>query len=496
MSNNAPICVWFEEAVDCPDMSKNSEVHTVVVSDIHLADTEPPHPKNPLWKKFKNPEYLVDAEFKKFLEEIQRQIAATGSSQQKIELILNGDIFDFDSVMAFPQTPLFKVSRLEKLRGLGAEEEKSRFKLKTILDHHPVWLESLRDFLKNGHRIVFVIGNHDIEFHWPSVQQDFIDRLGGPVSFSDWFYVSNQDTLIEHGNQYDMYCLCTNPINPLIRKHHKTYVRLPFGNLASRYMLNGMGLMNPHSEASFIRSSLSEYLVFYYKYVVRTQPLLLWTWFWGALVTLGVTLSEGFRPANKDPLTVASRIDQIAERSNSTAGTMWALRALHAHPVCFKPLRLMQELWLDRAALFLFVLWVSFQFYTFVHLIFPVSILWLIIPMILLMPAFIFYARSVHSEVEQSHRSALKAAPLSAQIAKVQRVVHGHTHLAMHAMVEGIEYLNTGTWSPAFRDVECMQPYGKKCFAWIRPKQSNRTEREALLFEWGDRGAILIENAG
>lgn len=469
--------------------------HTFVVSDIHLADAEPVHPRNPLWKKFKQPQFFVDGAFARFLTHIQ------GQARGPIELVMNGDIFDFDSVMAMPRDtrgrPTFRVSWLERRRGLKPEEAKSRYKLGVILDNHSVWTQALAAFVKAGHRIVFVIGNHDIELHWPSVQQDLLERIGATgeraphVRFAEWFYVSNRDTLIEHGNQYDAYGLCSNPINPLIRDRHGTHLRIPFGNLAGKFMLNGMGLMNPHIESSYIKESLGEYLVFFYKYVVRTQPLLILTWFWSAIVTLVVSVTEGFRPAMTDPLTIADRIEAIAEKANSSSRTVLALRELHAHPAYFNPLQILQELWLDRAILLGLVVFVSFQIFSFTNVFITVSLWWFIVPLLLLVPIPIFYARTVQSDVLKSQAAALTAAPMAAKLVGVSRVIHGHTHREMHFKQVGLEYLNTGTWSPAFHDVECTQLYGRKCFAWIKGGPSGAA-RVAGLFEWKDGAALPI----
>ena len=84
------------------------------------------------------------------------------------------------------------------------------------------------------------------------------DNAESRVLFCEWFFISNADTMIEHGNQYDHYTMCANPINPLIRKHGKNYVRLPFGNLANKFMMNGMRLFNPHVESSWIKSKYTE----------------------------------------------------------------------------------------------------------------------------------------------------------------------------------------------------------------------------------------------
>lgn len=468
-----------------------SLVSTLVVSDIHLADAEPPHPHNPLWKRFKRPAHFVDRTFRSWLHKMLEELSG------ELELIFNGDIFDFDSVMVIPKERLSSVTWLERMRGMGSEEWKSRFKLKTILDDHPIWLETVRDFILRGNTVVFVIGNHDMECHWPSVQQDILDRFGlppgaqGRIRFCEWFYLSEGDTLIEHGNQYDPYCICSNPINPLIRKGSKTQVRVPFGNLAGRYMVNGMGLMNPHATSSFIKSSIAEYAVFYYRYVLRTQPALPWTWFWSAIATWVASVSEGLLPALSDPLTVEERVRSIADRSKATPSMVWALRELHVHPAIYNPIKVLRELWLDRALLLLLIVIGSFQFFSIFYTLFSASLSWFLVPLILMTPIFLFYARSVQSEVEQAQRNAFNMAPLAAKIAMVNRVVQGHTHLETHTRISGVELLNTGTWSAAYHDVECTQPFGRKCYALIRAPEPG-APRVAKLMEWKDHQSVPI----
>ena len=87
----------------------------------------------------------------------------------------------------------------------------------------------------------------------------------------------------------------------------------------------------------------------------------------------------------------------------------------------------------------------------------------------------------------KSTEEALKQAPLIAQITKTTRVIFGHTHRSMHTFVDSTEVLNTGTWSPAFKDPECREPFTKRCFAWIRQGNSEKA-RAASLYVWKDPG--------
>jgi UDP-2,3-diacylglucosamine pyrophosphatase LpxH len=465
-----------------PDFSRAN--HTIILSDVHLADAEPPHPRNPLWKRFKRPKYFIDRSFRALLEHLHREI------QEPIELVLNGDIFDFDSVMTIPEDGGFKTNWLERLRGLRAEEDKSEFKMGVILKDHFVWVEALQDFLRRGHRLVFVIGNHDVELHWPRVQERLLQTLTpdgthrAQVRICEWFYVSNRDTLIEHGNQYDDLCICSDPIHPLIKKHGKIFVRIPFGNLAGKYMTNGMGLMNPHVESSFIKESFWEYVVFFYRYMVRVQPLIVYSWFWSAMATMLMSVREGLLPALKDPLTKEQRIREIAYRSNAAPRVVRSLRELHVHPAIFDPLKILRVLWLDRALLLILAALVLFQFFALVNVIFGVSFFWwYVIPLLAVLPLFIFYARSVETDLLKAEVLMRDTVPYAAKVARVNRVVHGHSHREQHTWVGDIELMNPGTWSPAFEDPECTQPFGRKCFVWIHPLAGERF-RKAELLEW------------
>ena len=261
--------------------------YTAIISDLHLTDAEPSRPhfkvRHPLWKKSKTKEFFIDHALVEFLDFIQKK--ANGNT---VELVLNGDIFDFDSVMALPENPIYQFHWIETRRGLFPKEERSIFKMKVILEEHAEFVQALRKFILNGNELVIIPGNHDVELHFQSVQDEFFKHLQVPIEFYKkirfvkWFYISENDTLIEHGHQQDPYCLCENPLNPFIVDYNELRIRLPFGNVACRYIMNGMGLFNPHVESNYIMS-ISGYLKFFFKYLLRAQPLIIWTWLWGSV---------------------------------------------------------------------------------------------------------------------------------------------------------------------------------------------------------------------
>ncbi len=442
------------------------------MSDLHLCEAEPEHPKFKLWKKYKTREFFFDSVFAEFLESLVDK--ARG---EPIELVLNGDIFDFDSCMALPEQPTFRINWLERRRGLHPQENKATFKLCRILEDHSVWLEAISNFIRRGNFVVFIVGNHDIEMHFPAVQEKFIERLGldeserKRVRINEWFYISGQDTLIEHGNQYDPYCVCEDPLHPFVKRFNRIEVKVPFGNLATRFMINGMGFFNPHVDSNYIMS-IHEYVTFFLRYMIRAQPLIMITWFWGAVVTLFSALMDRLKEPIRNPLTVEDKVERAAAKANATPRMVRELKELFVAPAASEPILLLKELWLDRAFLVLAAFLLVAQIFLFIKQVYSLSFFWMFIPLFLLLPFFIFYSKTITSDVIRFKEPREEILSTAALITNVQRIIYGHTHVVRHEMIGPVEHLNSGCWSPAFLDVECQKPIDQKTFVWIEPTRT------------------------
>ena len=467
----------MEKAAENPFLKAR---YTAVVSDLHLCEAQRVNAKYPLWKKYKTKEFFFDHEFKEFLN-----IIATKAKGEPVELVLNGDIFDFDSMMLLPDKPPYRISWLERIRGLHPSEEKSVFKIKQIIAEHPVWFQALSHFVEQGHRVVFTIGNHDLELHWKAVQDKIVQRLGPHalqrVRFCEWFYISNEDTLIEHGNQYDPYCICEDPVSPYVKRYNRFEVRVPFGNLTTRYLLNGVGFINPHLDANFLMS-FKEFFFFFLKYIVKAQPFIVMSWFWGATVCLVQSFIDKLRPPAGDPLSIEDRIEHIAFKANTQPRVVRELKQLFVTPAASYPLRLAKELYLDRTFLVLMTFLILYLLFLQLNILFGLSVLWFVLPFALLSPFIFFYAQSVVSVVHEYKEPKEKILNLTGMIANVSRVIYGHTHVVRHESIGAIEHLNSGTWSPAFEDVECTKPVGSKTFIWIEPGEDSKG-RAAKLYK-------------
>lgn len=474
--------------------SFKSAKYTAIISDLHLCEAEPINPKYPLWKKFKTKQFFFDDIFTTFLQEIEGK--AKGSP---VELVLNGDIFDFDSVLRLPEEAIFSISRLEKKRGLFPREERSCFKIKVILEDHAAFVKALSEFIRRGNRVVFVIGNHDLELHFPQVQQevrhalDLTQEHQKQVRFVEWFYISNEDTLIEHGNQYDPYCLCEDPINPYVQGYNFVSLRLPFGNLACRYIMNGLGFFNPHVDSNYIMG-IKEYVTVFLRYMARAQPFMVFTWFFGSIATLIQSFKDRLAAPIRNPLKIEARIEQIAMNSNAEPRMVREMKELFVAPAASNPFLLARELWLDRAFMIFLAFFLLFELMMFVRQVYDLSFFWALIPMFLLLPFFLFYSKSITSLVSSYKEPNERILAMTSTITKVKRVIYGHTHHVRHEMIGAVEHLNSGCWSPAFLDIECTKPLDQKTYIWISPQETG--ERQAELYKFIDGQSQLFMSSG
>lgn len=470
--------------MSCMSSSSQVKLHTAIISDLHLTDAEPSRPrtkpKSELWKKFKTKQFFIDDALNGFLAEIEDKAAGN-----PIELILNGDIFDFDSVMGYPEDAIFPINWIETRRGLFPKEEKSIYKIKVILEEHKSFIDELALFIKRGHTLVIIPGNHDVELAFEKVQTTFIDSLNltelekRRVRFVSWFYISNNDTLIEHGHQLDPYCLCENPLNPFLVDYNSISVRLPFGNVACRYIMNGLGLFNPHVDKNYIMS-LPDYLTFFFKYLIRTQPLIMWTWLWGSMATLFHVTLDRFSEVYKPKQDMETIVEKCAINSKSTPYMVRRLQELFATPAVQDPIMIAKELWLDRAflmvAIFAGVFLLTYELKQW----FGISLYWVFLPLVLCAPFFLFYARSIHSLVSVYKEPDEYVMSRQAEITGVNRICYGHTHIARHEFYGSVEHLNSGSWSPGFTNVECTESVIRNNYIWISPSEET-LERKAEL---------------
>lgn len=139
-------------------------------------------------------------------------------------LVIAGDFVDFAGMAVSAVTGEVSTECTEEEReiGLGSATDHTIAKLRRVAAHHRDVFAALSRFVSAGHSLVLIRGNHDVDFHWPAVQDEFRQILasyGAPperVEFADWFYYEEGRVYIEHGHQYDDYCAYSHVLHPVL----------------------------------------------------------------------------------------------------------------------------------------------------------------------------------------------------------------------------------------------------------------------------------------
>jgi len=141
-------------------------------------------------------------------------------------LVIGGDFIDFTGMSVMlaedESSALTEPTDEERRHGLGGAEDHALAKLRLVMVHHASVMDALSRFIQSGNTLVIVPGNHDVDWHWESVQAEFRDTIAGRagvgverVEFSPWFYYEEGLIYLEHGHQYDGYCSHDHVLYPV-----------------------------------------------------------------------------------------------------------------------------------------------------------------------------------------------------------------------------------------------------------------------------------------
>lgn len=146
----------------------------------------------------------LESQFCYFLEKLS-------SSRDSVELVINGDFLDF--VQAEPWRDASLRSTTSDGIQLCFSEEQSLAKLSQIHKSHQPVFGAIQDFLKlkRGNRLTVLPGNHDVDFFWRRIREDFTVKSAPKNSNGQIFFCLDQcytpqnveSLWIEHGHQYD-----------------------------------------------------------------------------------------------------------------------------------------------------------------------------------------------------------------------------------------------------------------------------------------------------
>jgi hypothetical protein len=432
----------------------------LIVSDLHLCDVED-HPDG--WKAYKSSRYLFDRDFSGLL----KSFADNRKETERLTLVFNGDTVDFDLVTATPERTPWPVSFSERRRGLNPTEGKSVWKLERVLSHHPVFVDALAGYLSAGHRIVYILGNHDREFHFEAVQRVFVSAIrrraremqgdfpDGSIRFEPWFYAVPGEVYVEHGQQYDYYNSFRYVLSPVVEVRKQKMIALPMGNLSNRYLMSRMGFFNPHSSDYIL--NIFSYVAHWLKKYAFTRRSLLISWLWGSLVVIGKLLRMKRRLLGRPP-RMAPLLEQVADRSGLELDTVKSLYRLQRPPITSRFFRIIREFWIDRL-----LLATALAGGTITLALVPVP-LWIKLmvplsgfPLLYFIYEWLARGETIFTIEKQFPQVARKVSMLI----DARVVAFGHTHVPrLIPLCRDVSFADTGTWAPIMqaKDPENLAP--------------------------------------
>lgn len=167
-----------------------------VLSDLHLGAG--------LQERNYLEDFTVDKKLARFLQEIWQE---SERDQREIELIINGDLFEFLQVPAVDHYDPSASYPLEAY--LDSSEPASLKRLNLIVEGHPEVFNALSDFMHveaPQRRITIIKGNHDVNLYWSGVKARLREVLGASGARSSLLlfaeeFVSREKIYVEHGHQ-------------------------------------------------------------------------------------------------------------------------------------------------------------------------------------------------------------------------------------------------------------------------------------------------------
>jgi UDP-2,3-diacylglucosamine pyrophosphatase LpxH len=440
----------------------------LVVSDLHLCEGLDPESGT----YCRQEDFLSEGAFARFLryhEEVKQQPRFGGRPWM---LIFNGDLFDFPQVDARPKEgePLLGIKGVASYAelspdewrfGLGTTSKESEWKLVRIAQGHQRFFAAVGWFIAHGNHVAIIKGNHDVELHWPAVQERFVVEVeraytqqrqmlgeGPPVTsdvlkerihFYPWFYYEPDRVYIEHGGQYESSSSVPDYLNP-VSVDDPTRLQVIWGNLFIRYLFNKIEDVHPFADNV---KPPTRYLV----WALRKDPFMtLWL-----ILTRGLIFLRAFWKVTRAALEKKRGQEQIEESDliplpGDVAEEIAALAQRQA--------RDSRREWIGGIALFLLALGViAFGIAAAANFL---GGLWLMGAVWTGGVAILYVARRIVSREVPSFDDLMErvACELKGILKKytcpVRYVVLGHDHIAAIKKMEDAWYVNTGTWVQIF----------------------------------------------
>jgi len=436
----------------------------LLFSDVHLGADLVQHARP--WTLSRLRQVLrIDRELSAMLDHYRQQ-AEPGHPWT---LIIAGDLVDFMGMSIAPredhalETPL---TDEERQHGLGSTRDHAAQKMRAVAERHALVFEKLAQFVAEGHALVLVRGNHDVDFYWETARAAFvealIERAGEAViepaareaferriDFRHWFYYVEGLLYVEHGHQYDETCAYDNLLAPLSPSDPKR-IAYSFSDILMRYVVRptrGMG-MGGHDG-----KTMMHYVQMAFSMGLRGALALGGRYGRAAMVMLRSSRDHLGGHAHAVRLEQERHMNELGERLRMSLDKLRALSALSARPVTLGFRAILRSLFLDLAAAM-----------TGSTLLIAALLLTGALPVAYVAPLAVALGSGIYVWMKSSRVidqcAALRSgAARIAELFPARFVVMGHTHAPlMEPLATGATYFNLGGWAVDDLDLQEGEP--------------------------------------
>jgi UDP-2,3-diacylglucosamine pyrophosphatase LpxH len=383
-------------------------------------------------------------------------------------LVIAGDLIDFVGMSIAPALDLALETPMnveEHTHGLGSAQDHASQKMRAVAERHDLVFRELALFVADGHSLVLVRGNHDVDFYWQTARDAFVKALverapglrdesaraafEARVEFRHWFYYVEGLLYVEHGHQYDETCSHHHVLLPLSPRDPRR-IAYSFSDILMRYVVRptrGIGVAG-HDD-----KDLGHYLRLVASMGWKGGARLAYRFGRAVLAMFQNWRDQIGARAHELRAENERRLHQVAERFRMSVDKLRELAALSAKPVTGRFFAILRSVFLDLMGAI-----------TVLSLLVAVLLLFKLLNPVYVAPVAVLLGAGIYvwmksSRVLDPSTALRRRAGRIAELLPTRFVVMGHTHRALtESIAEDVTYVNLGGWAVDDLDHEQVAP--------------------------------------
>ncbi|MBK8171202.1 MAG: metallophosphoesterase [Sandaracinaceae bacterium] len=374
-------------------------------------------------------------------------------------LVIAGDLVDFIGMSIAPASETeTALNDEERENGLGSAHDHAVQKMRAVARRHVQVFDRLASFIADGHRLVLVRGNHDVDFHWEQAQRAFVEAIvekadgvatsedreifAARIEFSPWFYYVEGLLYVEHGHQYDPTCSYEHQLVPVSPKDSRR-INWSFSDVLLRSVVRptrGLG-SEGHDAATFMTymrlaasMGIGGGVALAKRYISAIAQL---------IRISHLNFSQQARTVREEQ---EKRMLEMANRARLGVDKVRAIARLAAPPIGREVMGILRGLFVDKMAMVLGGL-VAIALVMLLDL--PRIASWSVGALTVIAVGLMYqHSTRARAQVFKYGESLRRIAGNIAELVPARFVVMGHTHEAIMARVAAnTTYVNLGAWA-------------------------------------------------